>query len=49
MQFLKVTSINNAVHEAVSVNNVHEYTREWFAWANGFFGELILDIHKRFP
>ena len=37
------------VHEAVNIKNTQDYTRYWFAWANGYFGELILDIKNRFP
>lgn len=32
------------MHEAFDVNNVHIYTRSWFAWANGLLGELLLQL-----
>lgn len=32
------------MHEAFDVNNVHRYTRSWFAWANGLLGELLLQL-----
>lgn len=32
------------MHESFNVDNPEEYTRSWFAWVNGLFGELILKI-----
>ncbi|HVT80488.1 MAG TPA: glycoside hydrolase family 125 protein [Phycisphaerae bacterium] len=36
------------MHEAFWMNDPKRYTRDWFAWANTFFGELILHLaHTR--
>ena len=32
------------MHESFDVNDPHHFTREWFAWQNGLFGELILKL-----
>ncbi|PHH83565.1 hypothetical protein CDD82_7126 [Ophiocordyceps australis] len=37
------------VHESVDVNYVRQYTRSWFAWANGVFAATVLDLAKRKP
>lgn len=37
------------VHESVNVNHSKQYTRSWFAWANGVFASTILDLAKRKP
>lgn len=37
------------VHESIDVTNAAQYTRSWFAWANGVFAVTILDIAKRKP
>ncbi|KAM0668052.1 hypothetical protein ACQRIT_000551 [Beauveria bassiana] len=37
------------VHESVDVNYIAQYTRSWFAWANGVFAVTILDLAKRKP
>lgn len=37
------------MHESYNRNNVHDFTRPWFAWANSLFGELIVELAKSRP
>jgi meiotically up-regulated gene 157 (Mug157) protein len=37
------------IHESIDVTHVAQYTRSWFAWANGVFAVTILDLAKRKP
>lgn len=45
LQSLLASAKNDLLHEAFSVANPSQYTREWFAWANSFFGETIVWLH----
>lgn len=50
-----VTALRNTdgdtgfMHESFNVNDHHDFTRKWFAWANTLFGELIIKIHETHP
>jgi len=46
---LSSTAGTGFMHESFNVNNVYDYTRDWFAWANGLFGELILQVIVEHP
>ena len=37
------------MHEAFWMNDPAKFTRPWFAWANTFFGELILHLAQHRP
>jgi len=37
------------MHESFDQDDPATYSRPWFAWANGLFGELILDLGRRRP
>jgi len=37
------------MHESFHQDDPTHFTREWFAWANTLFGELILKVHRERP
>jgi len=37
------------MHESYDVDDANKFTREWFAWANSFFGVFIDDIIQKYP
>jgi len=43
------TAGSNFMHESFDPNNPANFTRPWFAWANSFFGQLILKLADERP
>ncbi|KUL83617.1 hypothetical protein ZTR_11289 [Talaromyces verruculosus] len=37
------------IHESINVNNITDYTRPWFAWANALFSQTILKLAEEKP
>ncbi|KAJ7023625.1 Six-hairpin glycosidase-like protein [Mycena alexandri] len=37
------------IHESQSIYSSTDYTRSWFAWANSYFAEMVLDLAQRKP
>jgi uncharacterized protein len=50
LRMLKRTHAGTGMmHEAFNKDNPADYTRDWFAWANTLFGELIVKVHNDCP
>ena len=41
---MKTDANTGFIHESFHKDNPYNFTREWFAWQNTLFGELILKI-----
>ncbi|CAK7200839.1 hypothetical protein SEUCBS139899_003538 [Sporothrix eucalyptigena] len=37
------------IHESINTFDQTKWTRQWFSWANGLFGQMILDLKERKP
>ncbi|KAJ6571091.1 Six-hairpin glycosidase-like protein [Mycena capillaripes] len=50
LEYLKNTTTGlGLMHESVNTHDVEDYTRPWFAWANSYFGEAILQLAQTKP
>jgi meiotically up-regulated gene 157 (Mug157) protein len=45
-QLMNSTENTGFMHESFNVNNATDYTRDWFAWSNVFFGHFINTVAK---
>ena len=47
---LKASSAGTGwLHESFNLNDATKFTRPWFAWTNGLFGQLILQLAQQRP
>ncbi|PQE09676.1 hypothetical protein CJF30_00009596 [Rutstroemia sp. NJR-2017a BBW] len=37
------------IHESIYTFDQNRWTRQWFSWANGLFGQCLLDLRTRLP
>ena len=50
LRWLKTTHAGTGfIHESFHKDDPKNFTRSWFAWANGLFGDLMLDLERRKP
>lgn len=48
-QLTSSTAGTGFMHESFSVDDPTNFSRPWFAWANALFGQLVIDLVRRFP
>ena len=37
------------IHESINTYNESDWTRQWFSWANGVFGQMVVNLETTMP
>lgn len=46
---LRSTDGLGLMHESVNTWDQHDWSRQWFSWANGMFGQMLLSLDSCGP
>lgn len=48
-EIVSTTAGLGLIHESINTFDENDWSRQWFSWANGLFGQCMLDLKTRKP